>query len=70
MSGISLATKGMICNGNGASSGGGLPVLSTPVAEMPVINVVRIKTKILKPGISLKELSTIVFNVDKVLSSY
>ena len=70
MSGVSLATKGMICRG-GLTGGGtyGRPTQEA-VVEAPIIHVVKVKTKVLKIGIDLAEMANISIKVDKVLSSY
>jgi len=70
MSGVSLATKGMIC-GNGLVGVGtmGRPA-SEAIVEAPIINVIKVKTKVINVGIDLFENANITFKVDKVLSSY
>lgn len=72
MSSVSLVTKGMICQGS-TGCGGVFTQQQQPVVEMPIINVIKVKTKIpkiLSNQVDLSELSRIVFNVDKVLSTY
>jgi hypothetical protein len=70
MSGVSLATKGMICRGGiqGAGTMGRPP--SESIVEAPMIHITKVKTKVIKTGIDLEELEKISFKVEKVLSSY
>lgn len=72
MSGVSLVTKGMICQintivGGGQSAAPYIETSSMPI--IPTINVTKVKTRITKPGIDLNKIHDIVFNVNKVLSS-
>ena len=71
MSGLSLVTKGMICQGTVISGGGtyGRPTQEVMV-ESPIVKVTKVKTKVIKTGIDLSEIPNISFKVDKVLSSY
>jgi len=71
MSGIALITKGMICQGiaNNTMNGTYGRPFQESVIEAPIINVTKIRTKVIKKGIDLTEMSNISIKIDDVLSS-
>jgi len=70
MSAISLVTKGMICQGIGASIKGtyGRPSFSDTMIDHPIIHVKKIKTKVIDSGMNLDTLSDISVKVGDVVT--